>query len=446
MEIQNQDQDDQMEIQTQDQDEMDVDIYNQIPVQTPNTSQVIISTPLSNSMKKIIGRTSKLLGDGSIKIETNKKNINNNTGENNNDEVVESVLTESEVCQLVDSFEEHINKLKKLLVESEVYRQQREFIIRNEMMKQIETQMGQLQEYQSIDTIKENNKVIVENLINVQDLSQLQRDNDKLISKLKRKDMIINSLGQEIETLENQITEFKEQKKTIEDDKQKISEKLKKIELITKTHKKEIVETNKVKKLEDNISVMETVVQNKQESIDKLKNDIIQIQQAHEESYEKFKKDLTKKFNEKKRKYEDTINDLNNQIYMLKTGKKMKPFDKNNLKRVRSEVNEKEMNSDSDKSKDVGFGVNTSNSSINNSNNVEVIDLEMESNNEISDVNNNSLEKNSGTDTSNIDTQNSSNSIGKIGSQKPTKVKRKRKLKKGKDAIFLDTLKSLELN
>ncbi|OUM66199.1 hypothetical protein PIROE2DRAFT_6635 [Piromyces sp. E2] len=96
---------------------------NQNPPQTPNpnTSQIIISTPLSNSMKKIIGRTSKLLGDGSIKIETQKKDI---FDDEENDNVIESVLTESEVCQLVDSFEEHINKLKSLLVESEVYRQQ----------------------------------------------------------------------------------------------------------------------------------------------------------------------------------------------------------------------------------------------------------------------------------------------------------------------------------
>jgi len=88
----------------------------------PNTSRIVISTPLSNNMKKIMGRTSKILGDGSITIESHKKSSNNDN--ENDDEVTESVLTENEVCQLVDSFEDHINKLKALLVESEVYRQQ----------------------------------------------------------------------------------------------------------------------------------------------------------------------------------------------------------------------------------------------------------------------------------------------------------------------------------
>jgi len=353
---------------------------SQNPPQTPNpnTSQIIISTPLSNSMKKIIGRTSKLLGDGSIKIETHKKD---NLDSEENEEAVESVLTESEVCQLVDSFEEHINKLKALLVESEVYRQQREFIIRNEMMKQIETQMGQLQEYQSLDSIKESNKVIVENLINVQDLSQLQRDNDRLISKLKDKEIIISSLGQEIENLEKQINNFKEQKKTIEHDKRKINEKLKKMEFVLKSNKLDKLENKKIKVLKENLNVMELSIKTKQKKIDDLENNITQLQKDHEQSYKQFEEEITNKFNEKKRKYEETIDDLKNQIKELKMEKRMK----------------------------------TNSNVLTTKNN----DIQVDDYMGINDEEKDSMEL-----------------------QKPTKTKRKRKLKKGKDAVFLEALET----
>ncbi|ORX45973.1 P-loop containing nucleoside triphosphate hydrolase protein [Piromyces finnis] len=372
--------------QSQSQNNLDSQ-QNQNPPQTPNpnTSQIIISTPLSNSMKKIIGRTSKLLGDGSIKIETHKKDIFDNK---KNDEVVESVLTESEVCQLVDSFEEHINKLKSLLVESEVYRQQREFIIRNEMMKNIENQMSQIQEYQSLDSIKESNKAIVENLVNIQDLSQLQRDNDRLISKLKVKEVIIKSLGQEIENLEKQINSFEEQKKTIKHDKRKINEKLKKMELILKSSQIDKLENKKIKMLKENLNTMELSVKTKQKKIDDLENNIIHLQKDHEQSFKQFEEEITNKFNEKKRKYEETIDILKKQIEELKMEKKIKADPNVTIKKNIKKENK-------------------------NNNDIEIIDY---------DVDMNSEEKEP------------------IEMQKPSKTKRKRKLKKGKNAVFLETL------
>lgn len=365
----------------------------------PNTSRIVISTPLSNNMKKIMGRTSKILGDGSITIESHKKSSNNDN--ENDDEVTESVLTENEVCQLVDSFEDHINKLKALLVESEVYRQQREFIIRNEMMKQIEAQMVQIQEYQSIDTIKENNKIIVENLINAQDLSQLQRDNDMLISKLKQKEMIIGSLGQEIEVLEKQIDDFKEQKKTIEHDKRKISEKLKKIEMVSKSNKLNKFENKQVRLLKQNLSVMELSNKNKQKKIDDLENNITQIQKDHEESYKQFEEEMTNKFNEKKRKYEETIDNLKKQIEELKSKKKIKTKNQDDFM-ILVENNEmiKNINGDTGKEDDI-----------------DIFDMDANMNDE--DSNKETVEH-----------------------QKPTRTKRKRRLKKGKDAVFLESIEN----
>jgi len=327
--------------QSNNQNQLNNQNQNQNQPQTPNTSQIIISTPLSNGMKKLIGRSSKILGDGCIKIESNKKNTDNSNDEDS-DVIIESVLTESEVCQLVDSFEDHINKLKTLLVESEIYRQEREFVIRNEMMKQIETQIGQLQEYQSIDTIKENNKKLVENLVNTQDLSQLQRDNDKLISKLKNKEMIINTLGQEIQTLEAEVNNFKEQKETIESDKRKIREKLKKMELISKANKSE---NQQMKNLQEDFNLMELTVKNKQKIIDDLNDDIINIKKQCEKSCKQFEIKITNQFNEKKRKYEETIDNLKKQIIELKTEKKRKS-NQNELKTNISETVKKGIKSE----------------------------------------------------------------------------------------------------